>query len=56
MRALIQRVSEASVQINAERVGSIDQGLLVFLGIEKNDVQADADKLLDKILAYRVFF
>jgi len=55
MRALIQRVSEASVQINAERVGSIDQGLLVFLGIEKNDVQADADKLLDKILAYRVF-
>jgi D-tyrosyl-tRNA(Tyr) deacylase len=55
MRALIQRVSSASVQINAEQVGNIEQGLLVFLGIEKNDERTDADRLLNKILAYRVF-
>lgn len=55
MRALIQRVSSAAVEINAEQVGSIEKGLLVFLGIEKNDEEADAEKLLDKILAYRVF-
>ena len=55
MLALIQRVKEARVEIAAVTVGKIDQGLLVFLGIERDDTNADADKLLKKVLAYRVF-
>lgn len=55
MLALIQRVSEASVKIDEKTVGQIGPGLLVFLGIEKNDHRAQADKLLKKILAYRIF-
>jgi D-tyrosyl-tRNA(Tyr) deacylase len=52
---LIQRVSSASVSINNSIVGQIDQGLLLLLGIEKTDHKAAADKLLQKILNYRVF-
>jgi len=55
MKALIQRVTSASVQINGETVGSIDKGLLLFLGVEKGDDSACALKLLDKVLRYRVF-
>ena len=55
MLALIQRVTSASVQIDMEKVGNIKQGLLVFIGIEKEDERVDADNLLKKILAYRVF-
>lgn len=55
MLALIQRVSSASVSINAETVGQIGQGLLVFLGIEKGDGESEANKLLKKVLSYRVF-
>lgn len=55
MLALIQRVTSASVQIDTKIVGQIDKGLLVFLGIEKEDEKVDADKLLAKVLAYRVF-
>lgn len=55
MRGLIQRVSSASVVVNNETVGAIERGLLLFLGVDKGDTQADADKLLNKILAYRVF-
>jgi D-aminoacyl-tRNA deacylase len=55
MLALIQRVKEARVEVAAEVVGAIEQGLLVFLGVERDDTNADADKLLKKILAYRVF-
>ncbi len=55
MLALIQRVTSASVQINAKKAGQIEKGLLVFLGIEKDDGEADADKLLNKVLAYRIF-
>ena len=55
MLALIQRVTSASVQINKETVGQIGLGLLVFLGIEKDDEKTDADKLLNKVLAYRIF-
>ncbi len=55
MLALIQRVSSASVSINAETVGQIGQGLLVFLGIEKSDGESEANKLLKKVLSYRVF-
>lgn len=55
MKALIQRVSSASVHINGSSVGQIEQGILLLLGIEKEDTFQAADKLLQKILAYRVF-
>ena len=55
MKALLQRVARAEVQVNHECVGRIDRGLLVLLGLDKGDDQAAADKMLDKMLAYRVF-
>jgi D-tyrosyl-tRNA(Tyr) deacylase len=55
MLALIQRVNSASVQIDTKTIGAIENGLLVFLGIEKIDERADADALLTKVLSYRVF-
>ena len=55
MKALIQRVSEASVTVSGERIGEIDTGILVLLGVEKEDYSARADKLLKKILGYRIF-
>lgn len=55
MLALIQRVSQASVTICGLEVGSIAKGLLVFLGVERDDSEQSADRLLKKLLAYRVF-
>lgn len=55
MRGLIQRVKSASVAVNEEEVGAIGQGILLLLGIEKHDTKSSADKLLDKVLAYRIF-
>ncbi len=55
MLALIQRVTAAQVEIDDRIAGSIGNGLLVFLGVEKNDSREDADRLLKKVLAYRVF-
>ncbi|GAA3709580.1 D-aminoacyl-tRNA deacylase [Oceanisphaera sediminis] len=55
MIALIQRVSSASVSIADNRVGAIGPGLLVLLGVERDDDRARADKLLHKVLGYRVF-
>lgn len=55
MIGLIQRVRHASVDVAGETVGKIDKGLLVFLGVEQHDTPATAQKLLDKILRYRVF-
>ena len=55
MKALIQRVSAARVDIDGECVGAIDKGLLVLLGLDRGDDHAVADKMLDKLLAYRVF-
>ena len=55
MRGLIQRVQHAQVVVDNYVVGQIDSGLLLFLGIEKQDSQAAADKLLEKIVKYRVF-
>jgi len=55
MKALIQRVSSASVDINDVSVGEIQQGILLLLGVEKEDTEQSADKLLKKILAYRIF-
>ena len=55
MKALIQRVSTASVTVAGETVGKIERGLVVFLGVEKPDTQIIAQKLLSKVLRYRVF-
>lgn len=55
MKALLQRVSSARVEVAGNCVGHIDQGLLVLLGLGKADDEATADRMLDKLLAYRVF-
>jgi D-tyrosyl-tRNA(Tyr) deacylase len=55
MKALIQRVRHARVEVAGEVLGAIDQGLLVLVGIEREDDRARADKLLHKLLRYRVF-
>jgi D-tyrosyl-tRNA(Tyr) deacylase len=55
MIALIQRVTKASVEVDHKVVGEIGFGLLVFLGVEKNDTEQKAQKLCDKLLKYRVF-
>ena len=55
MKSLLQRVSCATVTVNAETVGEIGHGLLVFLGLDRDDDRAGADRMLDKLLAYRVF-
>ena len=55
MKGLIQRVRQARVEVAGEVVGASDQGLLVLVGVEREDDQARADKLLHKLLNYRVF-
>jgi len=55
MKGLIQRVSCASVDVDGQRIGEIDHGLLLLLGIERDDTSAIADKLLKKVINYRVF-
>jgi D-aminoacyl-tRNA deacylase len=55
MIGLLQRVSSAQVSINCKIVANIESGLLVLIGIEKGDAQEQADRLLDKLLGYRVF-
>lgn len=55
MKGLIQRVSHAHVTVDGERVGQINHGLLLLLGIERHDSSVQADKLLHKVLNYRVF-
>lgn len=55
MIALIQRVSEASVTVDSQTTGTIGKGLLVLLGVEKEDDEAKAQRLRDKVLGYRVF-
>lgn len=55
MIALLQRVLESKVVVEGKTIGEIDKGLMVLLGVEKNDDRAAADKLLQRILKYRVF-
>ncbi len=55
MIALLQRVSQAKVSVGGAVVGAIDTGLLVLLCAEKGDTEKQADALLAKLLAYRVF-
>jgi len=55
MIALIQRVSEASVSIQGNTIAEIGKGLVVLLGIEKQDTKLEANKLVDKVLRCRIF-
>ena len=55
MRAVIQRVSSARVTVDAEIIGEIGAGLLVLLGIARQDTEADAQWLAEKICALRIF-
>ncbi|GLO59550.1 D-aminoacyl-tRNA deacylase [Vibrio sp. MACH09] len=52
---MIQRVSESSVKVDGEIVGEIGQGLLVLLGVEKDDDEAKAKRLMERVTTYRVF-
>ena len=55
MRAVIQRVSQAEVKVDADIVGKIDEGLLILLGVEKQDSDEDLKYLYDKITNLRIF-
>lgn len=55
MIAMIQRVTNASVTVDTKTVGAITSGLLVLLGVEKGDTDAQCKRLAEKVLAYRIF-
>ena len=55
MIGLLQRVSSASVTVDGVEVGAIGRGILVLLGVEKGDDRDDADRLLERLLGYRIF-
>ena len=55
MRIVVQRVSEASVRIDGNIVGSISQGLMILVGVETIDSQSDADYLIQKLINLRIF-
>ena len=55
MKALIQRASEASVTVDGETIGAIDKGLVVLLGVEKEDNSDSVKRMADRLSAYRVF-
>lgn len=55
MLGLIQRVSRAAVDVDGTTVGQIDNGILLLLGVQPGDTEAEANKLLHKVLHYRIF-
>ena len=55
MIALLQRVTEASVTVEGKIIGSIGRGVLALVGVERGDSEAEADRLAEKIIAYRIF-
>jgi D-tyrosyl-tRNA(Tyr) deacylase len=55
MRAVLQRVKEASVTVDGQVVGAIGPGLLVLLGVGKGDTEADVDFMVDKVPSLRIF-
>ena len=55
MIGLIQRVSRAEVRVGGETVGAIARGLLALIAVRREDTEAEADRLLERLLSYRVF-
>ena len=55
MIALLQRVTEASVTVEGKIIDSIGRGILALIGVERGDSEAEADRLAEKIIAYRIF-
>lgn len=55
MRAVVQRVTSASVAVDGETIGAISDGLCVLLGVSVDDTEADADYISDKLLGLRIF-
>ncbi|HEX8756812.1 MAG TPA: D-aminoacyl-tRNA deacylase [Steroidobacteraceae bacterium] len=55
MIGLVQRVAEASVSVEGRRVGEIGRGTLALVGVRRNDERAAADRLLERLLSYRIF-
>jgi D-tyrosyl-tRNA(Tyr) deacylase len=55
MRAVVQRVSRAHVEIDGQTVGAIDSGLVVLLGVHHDDSRQDADHLVEKVIGLRIF-
>jgi len=55
MRAVIQRVSEAAVEVDGDTVGAIGPGLLVLIGVDQHDTEADADYIAEKVVGLRCF-
>ena len=55
MKLLVQRVSKASVKVNRELIASINQGVLVFVGFDKEDSSHEMESLADKLLNYKIF-
>ena len=55
MRAVVQRVSDAQVQVDGQCVGKIERGLLVYLGVHKDDTDKDFDYIFDKVINLRIF-
>ena len=55
MIALLQRVVEARVVVDGEIIAAIDDGILAFIGVEKNDTEQQAGRLLERVLGYRIF-
>lgn len=55
MIGLLQRVAAARVEVDGDPVGTIDAGLLVLIGVERGDTEIQADRLLERLLGYRVF-
>jgi D-tyrosyl-tRNA(Tyr) deacylase len=53
--ALVQRVTEADVSVSGQSVGAIGRGILALIGVERGDGEAEAQRLADKVLAYRIF-
>jgi D-tyrosyl-tRNA(Tyr) deacylase len=55
LKALIQRVSQAAVDVEGDRVAQIGPGMLVLLGVSRSDTEAEADRLAEKVRALRIF-
>ena len=55
MKALIQRVTEGRVRVEGQVVGEIGRGIVLLLGVDEEDARAVADRLLDRVLGYRIF-